>query len=417
MSTSLESSREQAIDARPQAGRRPLAFLVHGPHGLSPKPQSAIPWGAAVMVILIVMIECLVTRCQLDLTDPVSLNWRFSAQAVKAKSAGCDLLVLGDSLVKHGLLPNVIEHDTGWRTVNLSAARAPTLLSYLLLRRAFSAGARPQAIIVDAKPAILMADLQFNARYWEEIVTARECFEISGLTRNRSFLLSMIVGRLIPSLRSRLEIQTNVLAAVRGERDRIGAINRILLRNWTANQGANVAATVSPDQGSVRSDVERRLHPSSFHVDPTNTEGMERLMRLAEDHDIPVFWLLPPLSPALQALRDQSGSEARYEQFVRSFIARYRRRLTVLDVRRAGFPSTFFVDETHQNRAGAIALSRAVAKAIGTILGRSQPASSSGWVALSIPADEPAGSDFKIEDLDESKQILNLSTAASVSSR
>ena len=96
-----------------------------------------------------------------------------------------------------------------------------------------------------------MADLQFNARYFEEIVTVRECLEISGLTRNHPFLLSMIVGRLIPSLRSRLEVQTNVLAAVRGERDRIGAINRVLWRNWTVNEGANVAATVAAHQETV----------------------------------------------------------------------------------------------------------------------------------------------------------------------
>ena len=152
-------------------------------------------------------------------------------------------------------------------------------------------------------------------------------------------------------------------------------------------------------------------------MDPTNAEGMERLLRLADDRGIPVFWLLPPLSPALQTLRDQSGSEARYEQFIRSFMARYPRLLTVLDVRRAGFPSSFFTDETHLNRAGAIALSRAVATAVPTILGRSRPASSADWVALSIPADHPAGSDFAIEDIEESKQILDLNTAASVSSR
>jgi hypothetical protein len=140
-------------------------------------------------------------------------------------------------------------------------------------------------------------------------------------------------------------------------------------------------------------------------------------MRLAQAHGIPVFWLLPPLSPALQSLRDQSGSEARYEQFVRSFMARYPRQLTVLDVRRAGFPASFFIDETHLNHAGAIALSRAVAKAVPTIVDRSQPASSSDWVALTIPASQPAESDFAIEDIEESKQILNLSTAASVSSR
>ncbi len=292
----------------------------------------------------------------------------------------------------------------------------PTFLSYLLLRRALDAGARPQAIIINAKPAILMADLHFNSRYLEEIMTLGECLEIAGLTRNRSLLLSMIVGRLFPSLRSRLEVQTNVLAALRGERDRIGAINRVLLRNWSVNRGANVAATVAPDPGTVRPDVEGRLHPNVFHVDPTNAAGMERLMKIADDRGIPVLWLLPPLSPALQSLRDQSGSEARYERFIRTFMARYPRRLTILDARRAGLPSTFFVDETHLNRRGAIALSRAVAEAVPTLLSRSPSPTAAEWVALFIPPDQPAESDFAIEDLGESQRIVNQSTAASASS-
>ena len=82
-----------------------------------------------------------------------------------------------------------------------------------------------------------------------------------------------------------------------------------------------------------------------------------------------------------------------------------------------GFLRLFFTDETHLNRAGAIALSRAVAKAVPTMLDRSQPASSSDWVALTIPAGQPAESGFAIENIEESKQILKLSTAASASSR
>jgi hypothetical protein len=417
MSTPLISTSQQSIDEAPRLRHRPSAFLLPRSHSLAPGTHRAIPWGVAMMVVLIVMIECLVTRHRLEVTDPTSMNWYASAQLVTTESADCELLCLGDSLMKHGLLPSVIERETGKRTVNLSAARAPTFLSYLLLRRALSAGARPQAIIINAKPAILTADLQFNARYLEEIVTARECLEISGLTNNRSFLLSMVVGRLLPSLRSRLEIQKNVLAALRGERDRIGAINRVLLRNWSVNRGANVSATVSPSPGIVRPDVERRLHPSLFYVDRTNAEAMERLMQLADDRGIPVLWLLPPLSLALQSLRDQSGSEARYEKFIRAFMARHPQRLTVLDVRRAGFPSTFFADETHLNRAGAIALSRAVAKAVPSLLGHSQHASTAEWVALSIPSDQPAESEFAIEDLEESKHVLNLSTAATASTR
>ena len=88
-----------------------------------------------------------------------------------------------------------------------------------------------------------------------------------------------------------------------------------------STEGPTSLRHVSANQGTVSPDVERRLHPSVFYVDPTNAEGMERLMRLAENRSIPVFWLLPPLSPALQSLRDQSGSEARYEQFIRTFMA------------------------------------------------------------------------------------------------
>ena len=47
------------------------------------------------MIVLIVVIECLVTRYRLDLTDPVSLSWYLVPRPSTAKSAGCDLLVLG----------------------------------------------------------------------------------------------------------------------------------------------------------------------------------------------------------------------------------------------------------------------------------------------------------------------------------
>ena len=136
----------------------------------------------------------------------------------------------------------MIEEETGRRTVNFSAARAPTLLTYFFLRRALDAGARPRAIIINAKPAVLLAGPEFNARYWQEVITPRECLEFSLMTRNGPFMLATIVGRLLPSLRSRLEIRSQVMAAVRGETDPIPAMNRILLRNWTVNGGANVAA-------------------------------------------------------------------------------------------------------------------------------------------------------------------------------
>ena len=322
------------------------------------------------MIGLIVAIECFVARNWLDFTDPCSLSWRYSTEAVRTESPGRELLCLGDSLVKHGLIPSVIERGTGWRTANLSAARAPAIFSYFLLRRAIEAGTRPKAIIINAKPAILMGGPEFNARYWQEVLTLRECLELSRMSSGGPFVLSTLVGRLLPSLRARLEVRSNVLAALKGETDRIGAINRVLLRNWTVNGGANVATAGPFRQDESAAEVERRLHPGVFYVDRSNSAGIEWMMRLADERRIPVFWLLPPISPALQARRDQSGAEAHYDEFVRSFVVRYPRILTVLDARRGRYPASLFTDYTHLNGPGAIALSRAVASAIGPVVAR-----------------------------------------------
>ena len=75
MSTPLKSESQRSIDAPPKFWKRPSAFLAHGPHALARRGPSAIPWGVAVMVGLIVIFECLVTRYRLELTDPVSMSW------------------------------------------------------------------------------------------------------------------------------------------------------------------------------------------------------------------------------------------------------------------------------------------------------------------------------------------------------
>jgi hypothetical protein len=368
------------------------------------------------MIGLIVTIECFVARNWLDFIDPVSLSWRYSAVAVETESPGRELLCLGDSLIKHGLLPGVIEKGTGLRTANLSAARAPALLTYFFLRRALDAGARPRAIIINAKPAVLLAGPEFNARYWQEVLTARECLEFALMTRNGSFILATTVGRLLPSLRSRLEVQSHVLAAVRGETDRIPAINRVLLRNWTVNRGANVAAANPERQNAAEPDIERKLHPGLFFVDPTNAQGIDRLLQLADSRDIPVFWLLTPLSPVLQTLRDESGAEAGYEQFVRAFVARYPRLLTVLDARRGAYPPSLFIDHTHLNGQGAVALSRALASTLKPLFVRPRSESGPVWIAVDEPSESLAPSGVIIEDLEQSRRSLPAHGAAYLSS-
>jgi hypothetical protein len=376
-----------------------------------------MPWGAAGMLGLIVLIEFWVAQNWLDFSDPVSLSWRFSAQAAVTRAPGCDVIVLGDSLVKHGLVPSVIERVTGRRGVNLSAARGPALLSYFLFRRALDSGARPSAVILDAKPAVLLGGPEYDARYWQEALSLRESFELTQMTGRMPFVVSTLVGRLLPSLRSRLELRSNLLAALQGQTDPLQAINRVLWRNWTVNAGANVAAVHPSYQGEVAPDVESRLHTSLFHVDPTNAEAIERLLKLAAQQTIPVFWLMSPLSPNLQALRDRSGADLCYERFVRAIQARHPRVMFVIDARRAGYPPALFVDATHLNGSGAVALSRSIATAIELELPRPPSTNIPSWLALESCSPRLVGPDVPLEDLEQSRRLLHLDSADYVSLR
>jgi len=363
------------------------------------------------MIGLIVAIESFVGRNWLDFSDPVSLSWRFSAEAARTEAAGSQLLCLGDSLVKHGLIPSVIEGKSGLRTLNLSAARAPTLMTYFLFRRALDAGARPDVIIINAKPAVLIGGPEFNARYFQEVLTLREWVELFQINRRSSFMISMLVGRLLPSLRCRLEIRSNLLSALRGETDRLHDINRTLWRNWTVNGGANIADLDSRYEEKVTTEVARRMQTNVFHVDRMNAEAIERLLQLAAKRNIPVFWLLTPLTPGLQAFRDQSGSEAAYERFVRSAQSRYPQTMTVLDARRGAYPPRFFIDATHLNGRGGTALSRAVATALEAELGQSERATGPRWITLKHSIDHPDVIDLGLEDVEHSKKIVGLATS------
>ena len=371
------------------------------------------------MVALLVGIESAVARHWMDLTDPVSLSWRFSAQAAENDARECQVLCLGDSLVKHGLVPSVLERATGQRTVNVSAAQASTLLTHSLLRRALESGARPKALIVNAKPAVLLGGPEVNARAWQEVVSPRDGLELLRITGNAPFVVSTLVGRLFPSLRSRLEIRSAITAALCGEHDQIRSINPVLWRNWSVNGGANVASAATPFSGEVTAEVRQQLYTDLFYVDPANALAIERILDLAAERQLPIFWVLFPLSPQLQALRDQSGADERHDEFLRSIAAQHSGKLTVLDARRSGYPDAFFADATHLNRRGAIALSRSVAAALVSAGERRKKAAASGpdWIAIGAPSESAAGWGDEIEDVDESKRIVRSDPATRLSSR
>jgi hypothetical protein len=389
----VDGSHSDRADTEPQGHRR----------------GSAIPWGLVGMIGLLVTIEGAIAGRWLDFSDPVSLSWRFSMEAARTQAPGSELLCLGDSLAKHGIIPSLIERESGFRTINLAAARCSTLMTYYVFRRALEGGAQPAAIVINTKQAVLIGSPDYNARYWPAVLSPGECLELGLISRRPETAASALVGCLLPSLRSRLEIRSNLLAALGGHSDPLHDINRLLWRNWIVNDGANVASFHPGYHGELSPEIEERLHPSAFFVDRSNAEGLERLLRLADGRKIRVFWLLPPLSAGLQALRDRSGSESQFEKWVRSFQASYPRSVTVLDARRVVTDPAMFVDATHLSGRGAIALSHSVGKALKAEIARPVTPSEPRWIVLEASSEDPhAEPTLPIEDIDQSKRILGL---------
>jgi hypothetical protein len=400
---------------RPATTRPPRpATRPDRPHPVgddTPRPARrkavSVPWGVVGMLGLVIAIEGTVSRRWLDFSDPVSLSWRFMDRAARSEAAGCDVLFLGDSLVKHGLLPSVIRTETGLRSVNLSAARAPALMTYFVLRRALDAGARPSAIVIDTKPAVLIGGAEYNAPYWPAALSAGECLEVGRIAGHAHLGIALVTARMLPSLQSRLEVRSNIVAALNGTRDPIQEINRVLWRNWSVNEGANVASLNSSYRGELSPEIRERLHPDRWYVDPSNARGIERLLRLAQDRKIRVFWLLPPISSGLQEWRERSGAEGKFEEFVRSYQQRYPRVVTVLDARRVAPDPSLYVDATHLAGRGAVVLSHAVGVVLKAALSGNSADRAGEWIRLEpTTPDPPFPAMPQLEDVDRSKEIV-----------
>ncbi len=363
----------------------------------------SLPGGLLGMLVLLGGIEGFVARNALDFSDPVSLSWRLSAEAARREAPGCEVLLVGDSLVKHGLVPRVVEARTGLRAVNLGVARGPAPATYFLLRRAFAAGARPAAVVVDYKPSVLIGGLRYNLRYWQEIASPREFLELARNTRNGTFLTAVVLGRLLPSYRARLEIRANLRDTLRGETPLLGRVNRVCARNWRVNAGANVASRNPAFRGEVGVDDHKLLHSHLWYCDKVNAEYVKRLLALTAAHGVRVYWLLPPLAPQLQSHREATGAEAGYLGFVRSMQGRFPH-LTILDGRHAGYGPDVFVDATHLDGQGARTLSLDVGAILRRDLSRDGPAPR--WVDLPRYRDPPVA--IALEDVEQSRAILNI---------
>jgi hypothetical protein len=363
------------------------------------------------MLALVAGVERRAARQADRFTVPALACWAHTRESVDVASR-CPLVVLGDSLVKHGVVPAVLQRRLGRPSYNLAVSGGHAPASYFLLRRLLRAGARPEAVLVDGET--LGSDPLGQTRAYPYLLGVAECAEMARAGRDPRFLAVTALAHALPTYKARLDLRWAVLAALRG--DPPGGVRWLPhhVRNWRRNGNAEL---LPPRDGPavaapVRAALERDGHrPANWSCRPCNAAFVDRLLGLAASRGIPVFWLLPPYHPAESVFRDRNGTTAAYEAFVRGLVRRYPN-LTVVDGLRAGYPDGALADTVHLNRVGAVAFSDAVAGVVVARL-RAGPAASVSvserWVELPRwreGVSEEVGASVAVEDLEQSSRAL-----------
>lgn len=365
------------------------------------------PSGLLGMLCLVVGVEAYVLRHEYDRFLWVEgWDWRRSASMAGRADSNAEILCFGDSQVKWGVAPLVLEETTGHSSYNLSMCSGQAPASYFLLKRILDRGKRPRAILVDYFSPLLVADPWKDARHIPEVFRFGEIFDLAWVARDASFFGNVAATKLLPSLRTRLEVREELAHFVRlADHTHPHRVPPKIRRNLDVNKGG----MLEPSRPLVRADFdrERGAFPADWSCHPVQRAFVERFLELAGAHEIPVFWLIPPMSPELQGACEESGNAGRYDRFVRETAGRYRH-VTVVDGRRGGYEPSDFIDWIHLARDGSARFSAEVATVVGRRLDGEEGLA---WVVL--PDSRGRRIDLPLEDLEQSRAAIAAGAASS----
>lgn len=364
--------------------------------------RARLPHGFLGMLALVLGCELAIARQGISLLNVQPAMFRFAARAAEREAPHCDILCLGDSLVKLGLVPRLLEAELGRSTYNLALIAGQPPSSYFLLRRALEAGARPSAVVVNFKANCLSYPPWVNVRQWCEIGGLRDCLELAWAAPDAHVSGTILTDWLLPSFQSRDQLRSWILAALAGQSGASYSETVPYWHNWSANQGAQIM----PKNPVGRTDpklLEKSIYyPDQWWCDPVNARYLQRFLKLARTHNIPVFWLLAPIQPCVQAKREQNGLDERYMKLVQRALAKFPN-LFIIDGRHSGYEPDVFIDFSHLDRDGAAALSAGVASVLRDHFTRGSDRESR---MVALPAYEAPRTGSELEDLAQSRLAL-----------
>lgn len=339
------------------------------------------------MIVLVGLVEAGITR--LPVSGPIAWSWRSSAEMIATEAAHRDVLCFGDSMMKCGIAAELFERRLGWTSYNFAVVRSQPRASEALLRRALARGAKPAAILVDFFPGLLADPPGLNAGEWAEILAPSEIIGLAIAARDPWLPPRAFASWILPSHTARADLRQYAVAMLGMSATTFETRLSRERRERVAQRGTALQPTeggcneILPPQGRGRP------RGIGWRCRPEHEQSIRRFLALASASGAKVYWLLPPLSPASQARRDQNGLERAARAFVKRFQAEYPA-LIVLDGSTLKLDNSAFRDSNHVNARGALILTAAVADE----LERAAKATPTTWVALAAPKSPPADSEW-----------------------
>lgn len=364
--------------------------------------QRRLPLGLLGALGLVVACEWTIARGWMNVSGVPPAMFRFAGHAAQEQAPGAEILCLGDSLVKFGLVPEVLEASLNRSAYNLAVMGGQPPSSYFLLRRALKAGSRPRAVVVNFKANCLAATPWINYHQWASLGSLTDCLDLAWESPNASLCGTMLADWLLPSYQARYQIRSGFLAALAGRKTSTREDIQTHWRNWVANKGAQVMPKNPEGRVNPAFLFKEVYYPEHWWCDPVNARYMRRFLKLARKEGIPVFWLLAPIQPAVQTKREQVGLDERYMKIVRHALRDFPN-LVVIDGRHAGYRPEVFVDYSHLDHEGAGALSTGVASILNEYL---SGGGNSENRMVALPPYQDSEKSRSLEDVSQSRLAL-----------
>jgi hypothetical protein len=316
-----------------------------------------LPLGFLGMLLLVLLAESYIARNNLKFSRLEAEDWSTTARIAQGELPLGGIFFFGDSQVKFGVSPLLLESRTGQPShcLAVQGGQAPT--TYFLLKKTLDSGVIPSALVVDFEPHLLRDSIDHNKRMWAELVNWDEALELCWTEGDSGRFGSIAMGKILPSVREKDEIRVNIMTALRGETPGMAAWLEMAARNRGMNRGA--LAMAKEQHGAI--DTTRWGQPTDqpWAPDRVNDVYARKFLQLAFDNKIPVYCMLMPVAPGIQANYEKNGMDRYYFAWLRQLQQQYGN-LYVLDWRHSGYQEPVFTDGMHLDMEGALSITAAL---------------------------------------------------------